>query len=156
MKIFFAIAVITLLAGCTKEESTLSYAYLKNGTSHKVEFRPYFSGNVPADKIIILLSNETKEIAKAVFARGKGNHGFSSSYFGGPGDSIIVVFDDLYSITHYSSTPASVNPKHYLFTSLRNIGNPKSYDLQSRDISKYQRENIYTYTFTEQDYLDAK
>jgi hypothetical protein len=155
MKKTIIAAFSLLFIGCVKEESTLYYAYIKNGTSHKVQIKPYFSGSIPSDKIITLLANESKEIANG-FDRGKGDQGFSSSYFGGPGDSIIVVFDDLYSITHYSSTPASVNPRHYLFTSLRNIGNPKSYDLQSRDISKYQRENKYTYTFIEQDYLDAR
>ena len=156
MKLFSAIAVLILLCGCTKEESTISYAYLKNGSTHKVVIRPHFSGIVPPDKIITLFAGETKEIATASFARGIGNQGFSSSYFGAPNDSLVVIFDDLYSITHYFNTPATLSPKHYLATSLRNIANPKSYDLQSRDITKYQRENKYTYTFIEQDYLDAK
>ena len=156
MKLHFFIALTIILGSCSKEESTISYAYLINGSTHKVVIKPYFSGVVPPDKTIILLSGQTKEIATASFARGIGNMGFNSSYFGGLNDSIIVTFDDLYSITHYFNPPATLSNKYYLPSSLRNIANPKSYNLQSRDVSKYQRENKYYYTFIEQDYLDAR
>ncbi len=155
MKLILILGFALLFTSCHKEESTLYYAYLKNTTSHKVEIRPFFSGSIPADKVITLLANETKEIANGM-DRGIGNQGFSSSYFGGPNDSVVVLFDNLYSITHYFNTPTTLNSKYYLFTSLRNIGNPKSYLLEKRDISKYQRENKFTFEFKEQDYLDAR
>lgn len=157
MKYIILLIALLPITGCTKEKITLYKAYLKNTTSHKIVIRPYFSGVVLPDKVITLLANNnnTFEIANG-FVRGIVKYGFSSGYFGGSNDSVIVVFDDIYSITHYFNTPASLNPKYYLATSHRNIGNPESYKIVSTDLSKYQRENVHTYEFTEQDYLDAK
>ena len=45
--------------------------------------------------------------------------------------------------------------KYYLFSSLRNIGNPKSYRFESTE-EKNGNVNKHFYDFVEQDYLDAK
>ena len=82
--------------------------------------------------------------------------GFTSKYFGSSDDSIIVVYDDLYKITHYANTPSQLAPKYYLFSSLRNIGNSLSYRFVSTPISRHNNNNAHYYDFTEQDYLDAK
>lgn len=84
-----------------------------------------------------------------------GNAGFNSKYLNGS-DSIIVLFDNLYSITHYINTPLLTARKYYLYASHRNLNNKDSYVYTYRDISKQKRETTYTYEFTEQDYLDAK
>jgi hypothetical protein len=147
--------LLFLISSCIKERVTLYKATLVNNSSHKIVVKPYFSSVNPSDKTITLLTNQNFEIAYGTDP-GFGNQGFSSSYFGGPNDSVIVTFDDLYSITHYFNTPSSLSTKHYLFNSNRNIGNPVSYSLQTNRLSKYQQENIFTYTFIEQDYLDAK
>lgn len=147
--------LLFLICSCIKERVTLYKAVLVNNTSHKIVIKPFFGGVNPSEKTITLLSNQNFEIASGS-DRGFGNQGFSSSYFGGPNDSVFVTFDDLYSITHYFNTPSSLATKHYLSSSIRNIGNPSSYSLQTNQLSKYQQENFFTYTFTEQDYLDAK
>ena len=155
MKYLLLFGFILFLNGCSKERMTLYYANLKNTTSHKIEIRPYFNGIVPSEKIIVLLPNDIKQIAEGTM-RGISGYGFISGYFGGPNDSVIIVFDNTFLITHYFNTPTSLNSKHYLFSSKRNIGNPESYKIISTDISKYKRENRHTYEFKEQDYLDAK
>jgi len=146
---------LLLICSCSKEEVTLYKAILVNNSGHKIVIQPFFAGVNPSERTITLLSNQNFEIASGS-DRGFGNQGFSSSYFGGPNDSVIVTFDDLYSITHYFNAPSVLAARHYLFSNNRNIGNPASYDLQTNRLSKYQEENIFTYTFTEQDYLDAK
>ena len=82
--------------------------------------------------------------------------GFNSKYSGGPNDSVIVIFDNLYKISHYANTPSSLAPKYYLNTSIRNIVNPKSYRFVSTPISKGGNKNDHYYDFIEQDYLDAR
>jgi hypothetical protein len=155
MKFFIMIFVSVLLTCCYKEDSTLYYAYMKNTTSHRIEIKPYFAGSVPINKIITLVANDTKEIATG-FDRGiVGNAGFNSSYLSGS-DSIIVVFDNLYSITHYFSSPAVHTPKYYFLTSNRNIYNKDNYVYTYQDLSKHQRKSTYNYEFKEQDYLDAR
>lgn len=155
MKYFLLAAIVFLLSGCTKEEMTLYKAYLKNTTLHKIEVKPYFGGVVPSDKIITLLANETKEIANG-FDRGiVGNAGFNSQNLSGS-DSLIVVYDNLYSITHYLNNPASMSLKHYLFSSNRNLYNKENYVYSYQDLSRYKRESTYIYSFIEQDYLDAR
>lgn len=150
-----AFLLLFLICSCIKERVTVYKATLVNNSSHKIVVYPFFSGVNPSEKTITLLTNQNFEIAYGS-VQGLGTQGFSSTYFGGPNDSVIVTFDDLYSITHYFNTPSVLAARHYLFSNTRNIGNPASYDLQTNRLSKYQQENIFTYTFTEQDYLDAK
>lgn len=155
MKYTLLAVCVFLFTGCTKEEMTLYYAYLKNSTSHKIEVKPYFGGVVASDKAIVLLANETKEIANG-FDRGiVGNAGFNSRNLSGS-DSLVVVFDNLYSITHYLNTPTSLAQKHYLFSSNRNLYNKNNYTYSYQDLSKHKRQNTYNYSFIEQDYLDAR
>ncbi len=141
--ILFCIILFYLLAGCKKEESTNYYAYLKNKTLHKIEIRPYVGNIFPADKVVKLLAGETKQIANG-FDRGiVGNVGFNSSYLNAS-DSIVVIFDNLYSITHYFKSPVIFSTKYYLYSSLRNVGNYLSYIYTYQDLSKHKRESTYT------------
>jgi hypothetical protein len=155
MKYIHILSASLLLIQCAKEKITLYHAFCKNTTSHKIEIRPYFSGSVPSNKIVVLNSNETREIANG-FNRGiVGNAGFDSNYLSGS-DSIVVVFDNLYAITHYFIQPAMLSSRHYLLSSNRNIYNKDNYTYTFADISKNKRESNYVYEFKEQDYLDAK
>lgn len=146
---------LLFLCSCIKEKLTLYNASVVNGSTHKVVIKPFFAGINPSDKTITLLPNQRFEIADGA-DRGLGNQGFSSAYFGGPNDSVIVVFDDLYAITHYFNPSSALAAKHYLFSNVRNIGNHSNYALRTNRLSNNKEENIFTYTFTEQDYLDAK
>ena len=80
--------------------------------------------------------------------------GFGSKYFGGPNDSIAIIFDNLYRVAHYANTPTQLASKFYLNISLRNIGNPLSYRFVSTEIGSGRR-NEHFYDFTEEDYLYA-
>ena len=144
-----------LFGGCIKEDITIYYAYVKNKSTHQIQINPYSSGTVVSANVISLIPNQEIKISDDGFVRGIApNSGFGSKYFAGV-DSLVVVFDNLYPITHYANTPVSLASKYYLFTSTRNIGNKYSYILIGED-SKHQRKNSYYYDFTEQDYLDAR
>jgi hypothetical protein len=155
MKYFLFAICILMLNGCSKEEHTLYIAFLINSTAHNIEIHPYFAGIVPADKIITLNGGGNKEIANGMY-RGTGKDPvFLSEYMTGA-DSLVVIFDQLYSITHYGNPPLILNTKHYFFSSPRNIGNVKNYQIESRKLGKHSIENKFTFIFIEQDYLDAK
>jgi hypothetical protein len=154
-KILLTLSLQLLLMGCKKEEVTFYYAYVKNKSTHQIQIKPYSLGAVVTANIILLPPNQEIKISDDGSIRGiSQNSGFGSKYFSGV-DSLIVIFDGLYPITHYFINPTSLAPKHYLNTSNRNLGNKYSYLLVGQD-SKHTRTNSYYYDFTEQDYLDAR
>lgn len=157
MRCILILLLITYTAACKKESSTRFEAYLINKSGHSIEIKPYFNGFVSTVNIMRLQQNDTLQIADG-FYRGissDSSAGFIPKYFAGA-DSLIVVFDNTYSITHYINTPSLLNSKYYLFTSQRNIGNPRSYQMIIKSSSSTFRENEFWYTFTQQDYLDAQ
>lgn len=155
MRFLKVILLIVLLNGCTKEEVTLYTAQIENTTSHYLVVMPYFSGFVPPNKIITINPGQTVEIGHGTNRGIVDNAGFFSDYLSGS-DSIIVVFDNQYQITHYFEVPTLMNPKHYLYLSLRNLYNKDNYFYTFSDISKNRRESNYLYKFIEQDYIDSK
>ena len=154
MKYYIFILVTFLFISCTKEESRHYEAYLINNSLHNIEFRPYYGGIVPTANIFRLAPNDTLQIADGN-DRGKNGYGFNPKYYAGA-DSIVAIFDNLYSIVHYGIAPAVLNPKHYLYSSLKNIANTDGYRVVITDYSKYDSRYVYWKTFTEEDYLDAK
>lgn len=149
----FVIAFI--FSSCTKESITIYYAYLKNKSTHQIQIKPYSLGTVVTANIITLTPDQEIKIADGTDRGIQINGGFSSPNFSNA-DSLVVIFDGLYSITHYFKNPVSTALKYYLNTSTRNLGNKNSYVLVGEDLSKHRRKNSYYYDFTEQDYLDAR
>lgn len=153
----FLILILLILIStqsCTKEQTTAYSASLENTTAHKIEIKPYIAGIVNSNKIITLLPNSKQEIANGIMP-GLNKGGFLSDNFTGA-DSLLIVFDNLYAIVHYGATPQNLNPRHYLFSAKRNVGNWRNYQITTANVSKHQRENIHVFNFIEQDYLDAK
>jgi len=144
-----------ILMSCNKEKSTFYQAYAKNSSSHQLKIVPYFSGVAYNNRIVFLAPGDSTLFGNGVYYGKVGNAGFDSKYISGS-DSIVVTFDNTYSISHYFITPASFSPKYYLYSSLRNLGNYLSWDYSFNDPSKYRREAFYLYRFTDQDYLDAR
>ncbi|MEO7524510.1 MAG: hypothetical protein ABIT58_10470 [Ferruginibacter sp.] len=155
MKSFIFLIIPFILSSCQKEETTIYLAYLKNTTNHLIKIQPYTSGYIVTENIINLSPGEKLEIANGN-ARGlQNNAGFSSKYFS-TADSIVVTYDDLYSISHYIITPSSLNSKYYLYPSNRNLAQKQSYTYMSENLSSHSRRNTYNYEFIEQDFLDTQ
>ena len=155
-KLFSFCVVCITISSCIKEQQTDYIATLVNKSNHSVKILFYKQGIVQPTDTIKLNFNDRKIIADG-FMRGLNTgSGFISSYFGSADDSIVVVFDNIYKITHYANLPVNRNPKYYLFTSLRNLGSSNSYIFTSVKVSKNRLYNTHTYEFTEQDYLEAK
>lgn len=100
--------------------------------------------------------SEKVEIANGV-DRGADNKesGFTSNYFGSSDDSVVVVFNDSFRVTHYANTPSNLSLKHHLNSSSRDIYIPSSYQF-SRSGTKGIYTNHHDYYFTEDDYNFAK
>lgn len=126
---FFLLGV----AGCLAEPYTRYRATLYNPTSHSIKVLFYKNGIVNSTDTIVLEPNANFQIASGT-RRGKSTgRGFSSRYAGSPNDSVIVKFDNTYTMSHYANTPTSLAQHHYLFDYQRNILNPYSYEFEIVD-----------------------
>jgi hypothetical protein len=156
MKPFLLLFFCLITLGCQKEELTIYNAHLTNSTNHEITLLSYKKGVVLITDTIKLKPNERFKIANG-FNRGISvSPGFSSNFFGDSNDSIKVVFDKTFSVTHYANLPDKLNKKYYLFNSLRNCLNANSYVFVSTKLSKYKLQNTHEYIFVEEDYLYAK
>lgn len=156
MKSFFLIlSLIVVLTGCEKK-IPMYRATLFNPTNYNVKILFYNGGVVSANDTIFLDSNTQFLLAYGPLGRGSSSgvgRGFNSDY---NGDSIIVIFDDVYKMSHYIDPPLQLAKHYYLFESLRNIGNPYSYEYAVVKDDDGTPINDHKYYFTQQDYLDAK
>ena len=152
--------MITIMVSCKKpkedEGSTRADVYIRNNSTHNIEIRPYNGGDVYQDRIIQLSPGGLKTIS-GLFKSGKQliGSGDVSDYFA-TADSVVVVFDGSYRITHYKNTPASPALKHYIFSSTRNLYNYHSYESTIMEETETFIHYQFIYKFNDQDYLDAK
>jgi hypothetical protein len=128
---------------------------LHNDTKHLLKLEPYLGGKLIVSNITILNPDTTIQIASGgQRGVGVGKSGFYSEKV--IADSIIVTFDNLFSIVHYTTEPFHKSLKYYLYSTVRNISNMESYTFKEINESSNIQSEYYNYTFTEQDYLDAK
>ena len=126
-----------------------------NSSTHNIKIHPYKEGYVVTKNVIKLEPNESIQIAYG-HQRGISNGGgFSSEYFYDV-DSAVVVFDDVYKVSHYTTTPDTYSSKYYKYSTQRNLLNYHTYEYEYEDISKHSRHQTYTYKFTDSDYDFAK
>ena len=122
MKYLFITIIFFYCSGCIKDYRSLYTATFINTTTHSINILFYKNGSVAPADTIKLLQGQEFEFAKGSVWGNVSVPGFTSKYFGSSDDSIIVVYDDLYKITHYANTPLQPAPKYYLFSSVRNTG----------------------------------
>jgi hypothetical protein len=148
----YLLLFVLILSSCKKEPNTIYNATLVNKSNHSIKIMFFNSGIVNPKDTIKLTTNQSFEIANGIERGVITTPFFSSNYYG---DSIWVIFDDTYRISHYSVTPNQSYPKNYPYTSLRNLINRNSYRFVSTPFAdSYKNEHFYE--FIEQDYLDAK
>lgn len=146
--------LFTGIISCSKEKNTYSNSYGKNTTFHTIKVQPYKNGVIDNNTGFQLQANESKQIYYNN-TRGK-NAGLTYGAANQPADSFLVTFDNLWSIVHYKPTLVGNSSKRYLYSSRRNLYNDSSYVTVLSKDTKYSNHWEFTYTFTEQDYLDAQ
>lgn len=143
-----------MLVSCT-EDYTSYVTFLRNETEHEILILPYKQGYVNEEDTILLLPKQTFQIANGHQRGVTSNAGFTSKYISAS-DSLKVIFDGNYFVSHYINTPLETEKRHYLYNSLRNLIQYKSYEYSFRDDGKHYREQTFSYTFVEADYEFAK
>ena len=146
--------LILFISACIKETSTYSTTIAINSTTHKIKLIPFSQGTQNSVYSFELFQHSEREIySYENGGKGKGATYGSLLQFN---DSIKVIFDDTISMTHYKPKPIGTNLKSYPYKSKRNFFNDSSYIGIISSETSGTRNWSFTYTFTEQDYLDAK
>jgi len=145
------VLILILMTSCIKEERALSELVYVNHSTKKIELKIY------RDAIIIdsfFISPNSQNIKESHYARGKSKKGIIFYAFLRNSDSTTIIFNDSFKITHlYDSI--TINSKRIGYFSNRSIyGN--NYVESIFEEKKHFIHHKVTFTFTEQDYLDAK
>ncbi len=156
MKYSLAIFTLLILGSCFGESLTNYEAFLVNSTSHEIKILCFKQGYVNSDDTLKLKAGETLRIANGSRRGLSGQVGFSSDHFGDGNDSCVVYYDKIYKVVHYVNAPSQLAQKYLEYSNTRNILQLESYSYYYSDRSKYIRDQTYTFTFTESDYLFAK
>lgn len=155
MKHTFILTLILLsITSCIKEESTYSSTYLVNNTMHSIQLLPYFKGVISYDEAISI-QPKSNILALSKSSRGKAQ-GLSYATYMVPYDSIYIVFDDSINAVHYRQNEQGKSVSAIKYDNKRNIYNRDNYEYKIISEEKYKIHTEYTFTFIEQDYLDAK
>ena len=155
MKYLFLFSILLICVSCKKDYNSQYTATIINNTTHSIKILFFKSGIVEINDTIKLSQNQQIEIANGTLRGNVTAPGFTSKYFGGNNDSIVVIFDNFYKISHYVNAPLQKAMKHYLYNSPRNILNVLSYRFVTKSSSNNTSQNNHYYEFKEQDYLDA-
>lgn len=151
MKIYFCFFALILISSCIKEESTLSELVYINNSNNIISIK-VFQNSFISDSFRI---SPHSAINKESFSeRGFSNEPIIFFDFLRESDSIIVTFNDLFSITHLNDS-VSYGKKRISYFSSRSLYGA-NYTNSKVDEKKHYIHYQKTFTFTEQDYFDAK
>ncbi len=144
-----------ILSSCIKEKQTMSYLKLTNSTGHSIQMVPYKNGTVFTSNVKALSPNSTIELEHN-FTRGINEEPVIFNTYVTEVDSIQVIWDSKDTITHLHLASDLSSTNHYPISSNRNLFKQGSYKTDITGDTKHSRTWEVVYTFTEQDYLDAK
>lgn len=66
--------------------------------------------------------------------------GFLFDFLAAPIDSLVVVYEKTYKITHYVKRPTNTSPKYYPYASPGNIMNSESYKFEAKKLTSHSVE----------------
>lgn len=150
----FIYLIFIMITGCVLEHGGKFVSYIENDTTHQIELHYYKNGQENQDVYLSLNQNEIKEVL--VTAGSDGLDSYPSHISGYEFDSLIVEFDNSRKAVHYNFNTAGPNPNAIMYDNPRNLFNEENYAERIIVEKKRRSEREFRYTFTEQDYLDAK
>lgn len=131
----------SLLYSCCKAIVSFSTA-IKNNTNSIISLTSYSNGNIKRNvqigKLSLINFNEGDSILEEAI------------------DSVIVTWNDTIEVVHYLPSKEGNNPKAIKYSNPRNLFNQNAYENNVKELKCDGRHTERTYTFTEQDYQDAK
>lgn len=151
--VIFFISLVNI--GCIKDKRSITDVIISNATIHKVTLVPYLNGFVDSSKYKILQAKSSISIENN-FQKGKTKIPVVFWDYFKNLDSLVVIWDDIYSMTHMLSDTFTSSNNHLQGYESRNIGLSTSYVNSVKTESKHSIEWAVINTLAEQDYLDAK
>lgn len=131
-----------------------SSSFIMNSTIHYVEIFVYRNG-VPEDVLWQIAPGDTLCLADQMSVYGK-SLGSPYGYYLSPFDSVVIWFDSLKSSKHQRFTDTTTCERCIPANSNRAISNPDSWVPTVIYENKHIMDGYFTYTITEQDYLNAR
>ena len=154
MKKLISFCLLGIFISCKKEEVGHTSSFIKNTTSHKIMLLPFNGAILDNASIKVINPNTTLEVYnKSV--RGKTIEPSFGTLLQ-PYDSVVVSYDDTIKIPHIKFNTVYSGNHKVLFTTSRSISNQNNWTKLITKETRYSLEGNFTYTFIEQDYLDAK
>lgn len=143
--------IITLAFGsCIIDGHQDVHTKLINHSGHLINFEIFHNGtklNIPIAINDTAIVNESRGMGDNVL---RGNYGYLLQNY----DSVRVWYDGINVIKHLKSD--ELNQKGIPYLSSRNLLNPDNYQEVITHQTAHSVTGYYAYTFTEQDYIDAK
>jgi hypothetical protein len=148
-KYIIAILGLFLMIACGDKPSRTQAFAFNNSTLHSIKITPFKNGNMVVERMLDLKPTSLLVIDTISGPANRDTPPKFYPFFDGF-DSVQVYFDNQKLITHLLLPGATSGNKYYTTASPRNFNNP-----QCATIVKPEWVWEITYTFTEQDYLDA-
>lgn len=152
MKKIFIVGLV-LIVSCIKDYNSSTKSYIDNKTSHNITIAPYYNGYIDSSLFRIILPFENK----LVYEKNPRGKTLSPDYATilQPYDSVVVTFDGIYKTTHLKFNSEIMCTDCIVFNSNRSISNNDNYIKTITEETKHYQIGYFTYTFSEQDYIDA-
>ncbi|MDI9318956.1 MAG: hypothetical protein QM530_00640 [Phycisphaerales bacterium] len=154
MKIILTVIVFFFFLSCIKDYKSNTRSYLKNESKHSIRIYPYTMGSVDSFGIFLIKPLGNLQVFESNV------HGKTLSPDYGtllkPYDSIVILFDDSIKVIHLKFNSTITCDECIKFENNRNISNSENYVKTIVEENKKFLKGYFTYTFTEQDYLNAK
>ena len=148
--LIFISGLLLNIWSCTVEEQGSTESLLINNTEHQIKIIGYQNGSkqelknlAPQETVVVL---KMHVFGKTIYP----NFGTMLQPF----DFIEVVYDNKDTIVHQRFNSQSQVGIPY--SNIRNLTNPNNYIKAITEETKHSITGYFSYTFTEQDYLDAK
>ncbi len=152
----YLLLILITLSSCIKDYSSTTSSVIKNTTGHLIKIEPFINGNLENNSVIIISQCSEKKVIENAMIRGKA----TGDCFGRlmqPYDSIIISFDGLKKSTHLKFSSSITDSFNYvLFSNNRSFTNNVNWNKLTLGETKHTLNTLFEYSFSEQDYLNAK
>lgn len=151
---YILVLFVVSFVSCRVEKTGSAATLIVNESSHDIEILPFINGEIDSS---YHKSIKGKSVQSVYQSNGKGKTtGPPFGLYLQPFDSIVVLFDKKSKSVHLKFNSIADTLRKVVFLSKRNITNESNYEFKILKETKTYIEGEYTYTFTEQDYLDAQ
>lgn len=147
MKYYLVLLLVFMIFGCIKDEKSTTNVSIVNATQHKVVLIPYTNGFIDSSKYKVLQSNEILSI-ETNNQKGKTKIPVVFWNYFKNLDSLVVIWDDIYRMTHMLSDTFTSSSNHLQGYESRNIGLSTSYVNSVKSESKHSIEWAVINTLT--------